>query len=984
MESVKRSDESRQRIQDLVQRFEKNLASYKTSDYKEAQLREEFINPFFETFGWDMCNRFGASPAYRDIIHEDSIKMASGTKAPDYCFSLSGRRMFFVETKKPSISIKNDNESAFQLRRYAWSAGLHLSILTNFEEFAVYESRQKPNKNDSSAVERVLFFTFRDYLERIDEIASIFSRDAIVQGSLDRFFESIGGKKGTQEVGIEILREIEGWRERLAKNIALRNPRLNVRELNYVIQATIDRIIFLRMCEDRGIEPYKQLSMKLNGEKAYRELCNIYTLADEKYNSGLFHFDSEKGRKTTPDLLSLSLIIDDKILREIIKDLYYPESPYEFSVLKPEILGNVYEQFLGKVIRLTPSHRAVVEEKPEVKKAGGVFYTPQYIVDYMIEKTLGRLCKNKKPVQLSNIRILDPACGSGSFLLGAYTYLLNFHHDYYAKNNPEKWKDKIYQGTEEQWFLTTREKKRILLNNIYGVDKDSQAVEVTKLSLLLKVLEGERKDILERQQKLFREKALPDLEDNIKCGNSLIGLDYYANGIQTKLFGEEDDYRINAFNWANEFPDIMKSGGFDIVIGNPPYVDIKGMPKDEVDYLFNKYRTSNNRINLFAVFIEKSFSIMNPKSFAFSMIVPTSLMSQSSYRDLRELITENYLIENVVRLPNESFGAAAGNVKVDTAIIVLGNQRRGRHKTEIIGYSGYDRIEEIIPEQASIHKDISQRDWIANEDYIWNFNTSRLDNDIISKCQENSISLENCVDFSLGLTPYDKYKGHTEDQIKNRVFHAPIKKNKTYQKLLSGNDVARYFIAWGGREWISYGPWLGAPRELRFFNGKRILVKQIIDWSSKRIWASLTGEELYNAQNAFNLVTKESWSLEYILGILNSKLMTYYHRKKFLDEYKMRFQKLLIKDCRKFPIHLISTSDPFEQKQKKDLINLVNKTLQLNSRKHDMKLGNEISTINRMIETIDAEIDKIIYRLYGLTKDQISIVENEVKSFHET
>jgi type I restriction-modification system DNA methylase subunit len=891
--------------------------------------------------------------------------------------------MFFVETKKPSVNIREDREAAYQLRRYAWSAGLRLSILTNFEEFAVYESRQKPHINDSSATERVLLLTYNDYVDKLEDIASVFSRTAILQGSFDRYFESTKGKKGTLEVDTAFLVEMEGWRDSLARNLALRNPALNVRGLNYTVQATIDRIIFLRMCEDRGIEPYKQLASVIQNNDIYKKLFEIYVRADEKYNSGLFHFQKEKGRTTFPDEISFKLTVDDKVLKEIIKNLYYPESPYEFSVLKPEILGNVYERFLGKIIRLTQGHRAIIEERPEVKKAGGVFYTPQYIVDYMVENTVGKLCLNKKPNQISNIHILDPACGSGSFLLGAYSYLLNFHLDYYSRNSPEKWKEEVYRGADGQWLLTTREKKRILLNNIFGVDKDSQAVEVTKLSLLLKVLEGERKDILERQQKLFSEKALPDLGNNIKCGNSLIGPDYYANGIQTTLFDNEESFRINAFDWKYEFAEVMASGGFNIVIGNPPYVDIKTLPEDEVSYIFDKYRTANNRINLFAAFIEKSLSIIDSKSFAFSMIVPTSLMPQTSYKELRKLITDEYQIQSIVRLPNESFGSSAGEVKVDTAIVVLSNRGRGQKKIEIIGYSGYDRITKINPENAQVHRHITKKELVVGEDQVWSFNTSSLDESILDRCVRDSSPLVDCADFSLGLTPYDRYKGHTKEQIENRVFHATTKKDQTYRKLLAGNDVERYLVTWGGKEWISYGSWLGAPREQRFFTHKRILIKQIIDWSSKRIWAALTEEELYNTQNAFNLIAKDGWEPEYLLGILNSKLMSYYHKKKFLDEYKMRFQKILIKDCKKFPIHICDKGDKQEIEMQNKIIDLVKRISELKKKRTAMLENNEIVSIERIINTLDSEIDKCVYILYGLTNDEIDTVEKALVDIHK-
>ncbi|MDO8684378.1 MAG: N-6 DNA methylase, partial [Armatimonadota bacterium] len=375
------------------------------------------------------------------------------------------------------------------------------------------------------------------------------------------------GKRGTSLVDDEFLAEIEQWRETLARNIALRNSGLSVEDLNFAVQKTIDRIIFLRMCEDRSIEPFEQLRALTNGQNAYPRLRKIYQDADDRYNSGLFHFLPEKDRAEGPDELTLNLNIDDKVLKDIITGLYYPKSPYEFSVIGADILGNVYEQFLGKVIRLTSPTAAVVEEKPEVKKAGGVYYTPTYIVDYIVKNTVGKLCDGKTPKQVSKLRILDPACGSGSFLIGAYQCLQDWHLEWYVNDGPENHKKEIYQGPGGMWRLTTAVKKQILLNNIYGVDIDSQAVEVTKLSLLLKVLEGETRETLDAGLKLLHERALPDLGKNIKCGNSLIGTDFDTSG----LSGEELR-RINPFDWNVEFADIMKSGGFNAVIGNPPYI----------------------------------------------------------------------------------------------------------------------------------------------------------------------------------------------------------------------------------------------------------------------------------------------------------------------------------------------------------------------------------------------------------------------------
>ena len=456
---------------------------------------------------------------------------------------------------------------------------------------------------------------YDEYLTCWDEIVNVFSKKAILQGSFDRYAVANKSKKGIKEVDAAFLDEITSWRDSLAHNIAVRNLDLSIEALNSCVQSTIDRIVFLRICEDRGIEKYEQLQKIAREENVYAGLCDLFTHADDRYNSGLFHFKKEPGREY-PDLLALDLKIDDKVLRDITNSLY-PPSPYNFAVISPDILGQVYEQFLGKVIRLTEGHRAKIEDKPEVKKAGGIKYTPAYIVQYIVNGTLGPLLKGKTPIEVASIYVLDPACGSGSFLLVAYKYLLDWHLDWYVKNlapvldkgtsitsitvkkllanpienqdNGESQKIKvgagsrrikaraearaaaasvpIYKTPDGNWHLTIAERKRILLNNIYGVDIDRQAVEVTKLSLLLRVLEGENQQALADLLKYSRERVLPDLDENIKCGNSLIGLDV-LNFLPD--ISQEEIRRINPFNWITEFPEVLQNGGFHVIIGNPP------------------------------------------------------------------------------------------------------------------------------------------------------------------------------------------------------------------------------------------------------------------------------------------------------------------------------------------------------------------------------------------------------------------------------
>ena len=500
----------------------------------------------------------------------------------------------------------------------------------------------------------------------------MFGKEAILQGSFDRYAESTKAKKGTAEVDKAFLGEIELWRDALARSIALRNPSLSQRELNYAMQATIDRLIFLRICEDRGIEPYGRLQGLCNGGATYGRLKALFYEADQRYNSGLFHFEEEKGRAGYADQLTLGLAIDDKPLKDILKRLYYPESPYEFSVLPADILGQVYEQFLGKVIRLTAGHRAVVEDKPEVKKAGGVYYTPTYIVDYIVKHTVGRLLEGKTPKQAASLSILDPACGSGSFLIGAFQYLLDWHRDWYAadaQGSAKKHAKALYQGRGGEWRLTGAEKKRILQANIYGVDIDAQAVETTKLSLLLKVLEGETSESLDAQLSFLRERALPDLAANIKCGNSLIGPEFLQRQGRLSL-DDEDLERIGIFDWATAFPEVMSVGGFDAVIGNPPYVRVHRLEAAVKEHLWTEYVSFAEKGDLYACFVERGISLLRVGGLI-SFITPNTWSSLQSFRHLRRLALEQTDILQLVRTPAKVFR----NATVRTLIFVF--ERRG-------------------------------------------------------------------------------------------------------------------------------------------------------------------------------------------------------------------------------------------------------------------------------------------------------------------
>ena len=1012
-------EEAKQKVGELVDRFRTNIDVYKRSAYKEAQVRREFIDPFFEALGWDVSNEQGFAEQYKEVVLEDTIKVGLSTRAPDYSFRIGSQRKFFVEAKKPAVNIKEDVSPSYQLRRYAWSAKLPLSIVTDFEEFSVFNCQMKPNQNDKVGIGRIAYYTFDEYLDKFDAIYDIFSKEAVLKGSFDRYAQSTKGKKGTAEVDSEFLKEIESWRELLAKNIALRNPDVSIYELNYAVQKLLDRLIFLRICEDRGIEHYGQLQTKAEAGDVYMHLLNHFRLAESKYDSGIFDFDS--------DGITPGLTIDDKVLKTIIQALYYPKSPYEFSVLGVEILGNVYEQFLGKVIRLTAGHQAKVETKPEVKKAGGVYYTPQYIVEYIVENTVGKLIAGKTPEEIAHIKILDPACGSGSFLIGAYTYLLRYHLDWYTSNKPKKHKEAVFQVKENEWYLTTAEKKRILLNNIFGVDIDSQAVEVTKLSLLLKVLEHESRESIDQQAKLGLEGVLPNLEDNIKCGNSLIGPEYYDWGQQGTLFNEEEMRRVNVFDWDDDkkgFGGIMRKGGFDCVVGNPPYVRIQTMKEwapTEVEFYKGHYTAaSKGNYDIYVVFVERALELLNVRGLI-GYILPHKFFQAKYGKPLRELIAKGKHLDKIVHFGDQQVFAGATTY---TCLLFLekggspcfryvmahdldtwrasGEAVDGTIHTDKVtekewnfvvgsGAALFERLSEMPIRLGHVAAKIFQG-LVTGADPVF-IMESVSETEYKSATTGKIYSIEAELMHSLCKGSVNLRRYHISEITKSILF--PYKLVNGKAKLLSVQELGTQFPnAWAylkenrqkleareGGKW-KHDKWyaFGRSQNLSEMEQEKILTPSIANRTS---FTLDTTDHYYfvgsggGGGGGYGITLKgeyQSLTYFYILGLLNSKLLDWF-LKQSSSPYRGGYYSYNRQYIENIPICLIDFSNPSEKTQHDKLVALVENMLELQKKHQEARMEQDKELYERQIKLVDAQIDGQVYDLYGLTEEEIRVVE---------
>ncbi|MHB8629224.1 MAG: Eco57I restriction-modification methylase domain-containing protein [Aggregatilineales bacterium] len=992
-------------IAELVKRFRTSADEYRAAHYNEEQVRTDFINPFFAALGWDVDNQKGLSSDLREVIVEDRVRIEAAAKAPDYGFYLGGQRKFFVEAKRPGVPISASGP-AFQLRRYAWNARLPLSILTNFAEFAAYDGRVMPASTDRAELARVEWYTFEQYVEQWEQIAARWSRAAVLNGSVEKFAETKPAR-GLKLIPVDdaFLNEIEGWRELLAKNIVSWKLTLSPRELNYAVQMTIDRIVFLRLCEDRGIEPDGQLLGLLNGGKVYDRLVQLFRRADMRYNSGLFHFEPEKGRLEAPDTFTPHLHIDDEPLIKIIRKLC-DNSIYDFSQIPVEVLGHVYERFLGKVIELSGDRDVAVVEKPEVRRAGGVYYTPTYIVEYIVRQTVGALLKDKTPSQARSIRILDPACGSGSFLLGAYQFLLDWYREWYVTDGPNKHTDQVYESAGGLWRLTTAERKRILLDHLYGVDIDSQAVEVTKLSLLLRVLEGESEQSITRQLQMFHARALPDLANNIKCGNSLIGFDAPT--------GTTD----NPFDWKSEFPNVMGAGGFDAVIGNPPYIRIQTMreydPKG-VAYFSDAYKAAaHGNYDIYVVFVERGLGLLNPHG-RLGFILPHKFFNAQYGQPVRKLIADGKHLAHVVHFGDQQ---VFSNATTYTALLFLDKGgSESLHFAKVINLTEWrvtgKTAEGIIPVE-----NVTDADWnftvgsgaelferlrkmpiklgniaermaqgirtSANNVYV--LDLISIDGDTI---QAYSQSLGKAVELERGITsfflqgreiksyrllpsgklviiPYRRQEGQTElidQQTLQRDFpktFAYLAQNRRYLEERKHGRMRN-------SNWYAYI----YPKNIDVMNNQKILVPDIADRASFAFDAG--GEYAFTSGYGITLKDGVDISPKYVLGLLNSRVLDGY-LKSISTTMRGGFFRYFTQFIEQLPIRVIDFANPGEKAQHDKIVSLVDRMLDLHKKRAAALTPPDQTALDRQIEATDRQIDTAVYALYGLSKDEMALV----------
>lgn len=660
---------ARARVAVLVQSFQRHETDYLRATYNETQARTDFITPLLEAFGWDVHNAAGQPLGLREVIEETTVDVAEErlSKKPDYELRLARQRKLFIEAKKPNVRIDRNRDAAFQTRRYGYSASLPISVLTNFHQLAIYDCVPRPMQTDEAHVARLLLVRYDEFETRFDELWPLMSRAAVYSGDFDRRFAVDVTRHGAEQFDDFFLRQVRSWRERLAVDIHAHTPGLSPAELTYAVQLFLSRIVFLRICEDREIERYEMLR-DLAADNTFNALMVELRRADTFYDSGLFRL---------LDDARLGIRISDAVLHGIIAELYYPQSPYTFAVVETEVLGEIYEQFLGEVITVNAGVVEIVS-KPEVRESGGVVPTPRYVVDAIVERTLAPLLEGKSPDDLAGFTVADICCGSGIFLLSVYEFLLDHYLTWYLTNDRGRHVGRtIYEGVAGQWRLLFEEKRRILLTHLRGVDIDANAVEVARFSLLLKLIEAETAIGLRDYVATKHSAALPALDANLRAGNSLVSSAEWAavrGGLLPVLLE-----KVNPFTWPAEFPTEMAGGGFNVIVGNPPYIRIQNMvaysPEEAAFYQspLSPYTTARqDNFDKYALFIERALTLIRPDG-RVGVIVPHKFMTIHAGRALRHLITVGRTLEKVVHFGvQQVFGRQAANY---TCILVLDRRR---------------------------------------------------------------------------------------------------------------------------------------------------------------------------------------------------------------------------------------------------------------------------------------------------------------------
>jgi len=966
-------DEAKQKIAKLVADYTA-LTTEQVKKYHEAKTKQGFIQPLFRSLGWDF-----------DDVNEVAPEENASKGRVDYAFKIKGVSRFYLETKHLKADL-NNAQYIKQAVTYAYNKGVTWAGLTSFDHLRLFNAQSGQS---------FLTLMCQDYTGDFDRLW-LLSRDSIEAGTLEKEAQKVGVLPPPQPVERRLFIQLKNWREEIFTQLHLYNKELKLPQIDEVIQRLFNRLIFIRTCEDRGIEEKILLAAvhqwKSSGHKPelIERLREVFHRFDGYYDSDLF-------AQHTVD----KVFVEASTLENIIGGLY--EVPggiasYDFSVMDADVLGAVYEQYLGHVA--TIAKRKVkegqgqfdlgvdvsLEAKKEKRKEQGIYYTPKWVTNYIVKHTVGRFLAEHSHDENIKIRVVDPACGSGSFLIRAYDELLNYHAAASGKPVSEL----------DQW-----DRLPVLNRNIFGVDLDGQAVEIARLNLLLR--------------SLARREILPSLADNIRRGNSLI------SGVESELekyFGKSWNEK-RPFDWQHEFAPAVQGGDFDVVIGNPPYIRIQTLPRDEADYYRDHLASASGSFDIYVLFLEKGIELLKPGG-RLGFICSSKFLKSQYGAGILQLIKKNCTVENIVDLSAQTVFAEATTYPV---IVVLKKESsnaplyyvsvpQGVTDSPVTSALELEGLPTVVTDQEAM----TRRMWppLAKDDTLWEKLTAnteplgkiadRIFQGLITSADKVYI-LEKLGDAGQGLI-------RVRSQSTGKVHELEAELLKPF---LTGKNISRYIspmptdlllFPYRVRDWeaslISEGEFVAKyPRAWEYLNlssNKSILEareggkfkkqdwyrfgrtqnlgihdqqKLAIPSTVKRLAASYDADGLMYLDNVrvngILLKERTDAAYKYVLGLINSSLLHW-----FFTRLATPFANGWFGANRQFieplPIRRIDPSSAIDLKMRNDLVILVEKMLNFQKKLQETQPESteERHELERQIRRTDEEIDTQVYDLYGL------------------
>ncbi|MFC1937684.1 Eco57I restriction-modification methylase domain-containing protein [Chloroflexota bacterium] len=910
------TEEAKQKIAELLSKYE-SLSPSQIKGFHEAKTKQGFIEPLFRALGWDF-----------DDTNEVAPEEQASSGRVDYAFKINSVSQFYLEAKPLRADLTRP-EYVKQAITYAYNKGVTWAILTDFAELRIYNAQTQTGHP-------FINLTYDRYLPSFDDLW-LLSKESFQTNALSEKAQKYGALPPRLGIEQRLFKQLRQWRGELFTQLHHYNPNLSFNQIDEVIQRLFNRLVFIRTCEDRGIENRVLLSAlhewnqaKQKGE-LIQDVRNVFSDFDGFYDSDLFEhhlIDDEQ------------VFVESATIEDILNGLY--EVPggmasYDFSLIDADVLGAVYEQYLGYVATVVKQRAKEAQAqmdlgipgvetfeitaKKQRRKEHGIYYTPKFVTDHIVKETVGRFLKERNYNEIRNIKILDPACGSGSFLIRAYDELLNYHA--YQRGKPVSELD--------QW-----ERLPILTNNIFGVDLDMQAVDIARLNLLLR--------------SLARRQKLPYLDDNIREGNSLIS----GNEKELKKYFGDSWREKKPFNWEQEFEDIMAKGGFDVVIGNPPYIQVSMDTKlapELKEYLITKFGSSMGRLNTFGFFVHRGISLLKQGGLL-GFIVPNTFLTQEYYRQLRKFVLDTCQVLTIATLEEMPFEAAV----VENVVVTLRKESSEsvRQKNEVrVMALGKDN-EYLIPQS------------IFNDTFNYSFvvHLSTKLRTLKEKIDAHTDKLGELLNINQAIAlKYDRSSSLSKEQRDNN-----------YKKVLDGRDILRYAIYFPGNYLLyDVSRIHSCKREDIFLAKEKLFFRRVGDG----IVATLDTDQYY-ALNTLVVATPkvQDINLKFVLGLVNSALSNSYYRL-FLKSTKKVFSEIQARQMEQLPIRRIDFDNPTEKKRHDDLVALVDRMLELNKQLAPIRntYCHERDELVKQIEQTDKEIDKLVYDLYGLAEEERKIVE---------